>query len=49
MKNKTDRFYGKKWGLFNHLLGGNDPSWSDYIDSLDAGLIAGQIAELNAG
>ncbi|MCL2813677.1 MAG: hypothetical protein FWD23_03665 [Oscillospiraceae bacterium] len=46
---KTDWFHNKKWGVFNHLLGGNDPKWSDYINSLDVDLIADQIAEINAG
>jgi len=46
---KTDWFYNNKWGMFNHLLGENDPAWSGYIDSLDADLVADQIAEVNAG
>jgi len=49
MSHKTDWFYNKKWGLFNHLLGMNRPDWSDYIDSIDVELIADQIAEVNAG
>lgn len=49
MKN-IDRFYGKKWGIFYHFLGGNDAArWNKRVESVKVELWAEQLAELGAG
>lgn len=45
-----DRFKNKKWGIFNHFLGGFDAkAWNDRVDKVDVDLWAKQLSDLGCG
>jgi hypothetical protein len=50
IQDNLDRFYSKKWGIFNHFLGGNNAeAWNRRVDGVNVDLWAEQLAELGCG
>ena len=50
IQSNLDRFLSKKWGIFNHFLGGNDAeAWNRRVDGVNVDLWAEQLAELGCG